>query len=118
MERLKALFHINEPERWPVLLGNIKNLLADVGDGGVDVVVLMNGPSVKVLSDENLMAEMEGLSKRGVRFLACRNSLRALCGSGELCIDEGSLPGFVSVVPAGITAILKLQREGYSYIKP
>jgi len=55
---------------------------------------------------------MEKLSKVGVKFVACRNALK-----GQL-VDEESLPDFVTVVPAGITEIVRKQAEGYAYIKP
>jgi hypothetical protein len=115
---LKVIFHINEFEKWETLLGNITNLLKDGGDEAVKVRVLMNGPSVKALSDETLLQRMRELSDKGVRFTVCRNSLKALCGSGELCIDEKNLPEFLTVVPAGVTELIKRQTEGYAYIKP
>jgi intracellular sulfur oxidation DsrE/DsrF family protein len=38
--------------------------------------------------------------------------------SGDVCMAESSLPSFVEVVPAGITAIIKMQAAGYAYVKP
>jgi intracellular sulfur oxidation DsrE/DsrF family protein len=118
MERLKVLFHINELERWDTALGNIINLLKDVGEEAVDVVVLANGPSVNAYGNDNKLSVMKGLSERGVRFLACRNSLRKMCASGDTCINEESLSSFIETVPAGITAIIKIQSDGYAYVKP
>ncbi len=89
-----------------------------MGDEAVEVLVLMNGPSVKVLSEESLLQRMRELSDKGVKFIVCRNSLKALCGSGELCIDEKNLPEFLSVVPAGVTELIRRQTEGFAYIKP
>ena len=43
---------------------------------------------------------------------ACRNALRANV------IAEERLPSFISIVPAGVTRLAILQRQGYSYIKP
>ncbi|MGD1076474.1 MAG: DsrE family protein, partial [Thermodesulfovibrionales bacterium] len=57
-------------------------------------------------------ADMENLSKRGVLFLACRNALTAQQIGAE------SLPDFVTIVPAGITEIVKRQADGFAYIKP
>ncbi|MCL4456897.1 MAG: hypothetical protein M1147_10265 [Nitrospirae bacterium] len=48
MEKLKVLFHVSENEKRNTSLGNITNLLKDVGDEGADVVVLANGLSVKL----------------------------------------------------------------------
>jgi len=119
------LIHVNEPDRWQVAISNIVNLLNDVADDHVTVLVVSNGAGVKGYvtcneetqgvclpgADETLK-EMEELSKRGVKFLACKNALRANK------IDEKSLPGFVEVVPSGMTELTKRQAEGFAYIKP
>jgi hypothetical protein len=118
MEGLKVLFHINELERWDTALGNIINLLKDVGEDAVDAVVLANGPAVNAYGNDNKLSVMKGLSERGVRFLACRNSLRKMCSSGDACINEDNLSSFIETVPAGITAIIKMQSYGYAYVKP
>jgi hypothetical protein len=115
---LKVIFHINEVERWDIALGNITNLLKDVGEENVDVRVLANGQAVLAFSEESKIQRMKELSDRGVRFLACRNSLRNLCSTSDVCISEEHLPEFIGVVPAGITELIKRQSEGYAYIKP
>lgn len=123
----RALIHVNEPDRWQIAIGNIKNLLRDVGDDGVEVIVVSNGAGVKgyveglgqsqgvcaLPNQTSIQKEMEELSKRGVRFLACRNALIANN------IDEKLLPVFVTVVPAGMTELVRRQNEdGFAYIKP
>jgi intracellular sulfur oxidation DsrE/DsrF family protein len=118
MERLKVVFHVNNPTQWDTALGNITNLLKDVGDDGATVVVLTNGPSVKAYADEGLVEKMKTLAERGVSFRACRNSLKNLCAGGEVCLNEESLPEFIQVVPAGITELIRLQMEGFAYVKP
>lgn len=122
---LKCLIHVNEPERWSVAIGNIINLFNDVGDSNISVIVVSNGVGVKgyitcpqegtgicIPGAGDVLKKMEELSRRGVRFLACRNALRANN------IDEKDLPPFVEVIPAGMTELIKRQAEGYAYIKP
>jgi intracellular sulfur oxidation DsrE/DsrF family protein len=118
MGKLKALIHINEPIKWDVALGNIANLYKDIGDGNADVVVLANGPSVTAYGDEKKLEIIEELTKKGARFICCRNSLKKLCSSSETCIIEETLPSYITVVSAGITEIIRKQMEGYPYIKP
>lgn len=118
MERLKALFHINEIEKWETALGNIVNLIKDVGEGAVDIAVLANGPSVSAYADEGRLTAMRELAEQGANFLVCRNSLKKMCSGGSVCISEDSLPSFVRVVPAGITEIIRRQADGYAYVKP
>ncbi len=117
MKRLKVLFHINEVEKWDTALGNITNLLKDVGEDGVDAVVLANGPSVNAYIDDAKLEKIKGLMDKGVKFLTCRNSLKKMCSAG-VCISEETLPSFIGVVPAGITEIIKMQADGYAYVKP
>ncbi|ACX52332.1 Domain of unknown function DUF1791 [Ammonifex degensii KC4] len=127
MDKLKVLFHVNEPDRWQRALGNITNFLNDVGQGNADIEVLANGEAVSVFKSRcmltgsggccgtasgSLMDQMKKLSEMGVSFVVCRNALKAQS------IEEESLPNFVTVVPAGITEIARKQAEGYAYIKP
>jgi len=128
MNGLKVLFHINELSRWQIVLGNITNFLNDVGQDNANIEVVINGEAVSIFKNRcqpaeggglcdgsingSLLEQMEKLSKVGVKFVACRNALK-----GQL-VDEESLPDFVTVVPAGITEIVRKQAEGYAYIKP
>lgn len=123
---LKVLFHLDESGRWERVVTNVTNFLNDVGPGQAQVEVVANGEAVTVFAtgslDEtgqpgskpglSLIGRMNELAHMGVRFTACRNALRSHS------ISETSLPGFVVVVPAGITEIAKKQSEGYAYIKP
>ncbi len=117
IERLKVLFHINELEKWDTALGNITNLIKDVGEDGVEAVALANGPSVNAYIDDDKLEVIKGLLDKGVKFLTCRNSLKKMCSAG-VCISEENLPSFIGVVPAGITEIIKMQADGYAYVKP
>jgi len=126
--KLKLVVHVNEPERWPVAISSITNFLNDAGDENADVVVVVNGAGVRGLVDGApktgiqgeacaIMAgasipEMERLSTRGVTFLACHNALRSQN------IDPEDLPSFVRVVAAGMTEMVRLQMDGYAYVKP
>ncbi len=121
MEQLKALLHIDEVNKWTLTLNNVFNLLADKGETGVIVEVLVNGPAVSVfngtttvdgMSGEALIAQMRSLAERNVTFAVCHNALRSQA------IDEQQLPAFITVVPAGITELLIQQVNGYFYVKP
>ena len=120
MEKLKALLHVDEPDKWELALNNANNLLEDRGEAEVIVEILANGPAVNVFgcsrvvngACEKLIRQMESLAARNVRFSVCRNALRANS------IAEESLPGFITVVPTGITELLLKQENGFFYIKP
>ncbi len=46
MERYKAIFHINESEKWSTVLANINNLIKDLGKDDVVVEIVANGYAV------------------------------------------------------------------------
>lgn len=127
--KYKLVVHVNEPERWAIAISNITNLLNDVGDQNAEVVVVANGAGVKGYVREGLpsseaqgetcaigtgdnISSMEKLSKRGVAFLACRNALNAQHVTTQV------LPNFLKIVSAGMTEMVKLQADGFAYIKP
>ncbi len=117
-ETFKVIFHINETEKWDVLLGNVTNLLKDMGSDNIEVRVLANGPSVGAYADDAKLQKMKELAEKGVKFLACRNSVKNLCSGGQICISEDSLPEFITIVPAGVSELVRRQAEGFAYIKP
>lgn len=115
---LKILVHISEEKDLLRGIGNIKNLILDVGDEKKgSIIFIINGPAAKVLLDESAIAEMKKLADKGIYFMTCRNSLKNLCADG-ICIKESSLPPFMEVLPAAITCIIKLQNNGFAYLKP
>ena len=114
MEKLKVLLHTNEKDRWKVALSNAENLLKSVGEGNVDIVMIGNGESVMAYETSPLLDSMKALAEKGVTFLACRNSMKKMKEEGKISITEQELPAFVTVVPAGIVAIIEKQHEGYA----
>lgn len=100
-----------------MLIMNINNFLRDVGPGVASIKVVANGCGVLAYGDgerdaRDMIAQMKELHQRGAEFIACRNALI------KHDLKQESLPDFVVVVPAGITAIVIKQSEGYAYIKP
>ncbi|GAB4409744.1 MAG: DsrE family protein [Thermodesulfovibrionales bacterium] len=116
MAKLNVLFHINEEDRFEVLLLNITNSLKDAGKEKGDIAVLTNGPSVKAYTDIEMIREMKELSGKGVQFLACRNAINEMC-SEWACIEEDNCQ-HLTIVPVGITEVIRKQRDGYAYVKP
>jgi intracellular sulfur oxidation DsrE/DsrF family protein len=116
MDKLKVLFHVNEPDRWTRVFLNINNFILDAGQENVDIVVVANGGAVAALAGEKavekLPEELDRLAGMGVAIAACRNALKMHA------LEENTLPRSVTVVPAGITEIVKKQAAGYAYIKP
>lgn len=116
MVQYRVIFHLDEPSkgRADQVLANISNLLDDMGDNIVEVELLANGGGVRALAKESdgQAEQVTALTKRGVRFVACQNSL------DHLNMQRSDLLDLVEVVPAGVTELVKKQSEGWAYIRP
>ncbi len=118
MDGFKVVFHVDEVSKWKLTLVNVKNFVEDIADAEYSIEIVANAEAVIIFADnraentEELVGEMKFLISKGVTISACRNALRANV------IAEERLPSFISIVPAGVTRLAILQRQGYSYIKP
>ncbi|MGC8685003.1 MAG: DsrE family protein, partial [bacterium] len=105
--------------RIKIAIGNVINLLKDIAPARPDVEIVINGPGIEIFTKKNIVKQLEELSKKGVRIVACRNSINAYCRDHPECkISEEKLPEFVNVVSAGISELIRKQGKGYAYIKP
>lgn len=112
---MNVMFHIDELEKWDVLITNVKAMLV-YGKQHHEVFhieILANADAVECLSHRNdeYQAMMEKLSEDGVFIKACHNSLM------KRGIDGNELYSFVDVVDTGVVELAKKQAEGFSYIK-
>ncbi len=95
-------------------LRSISNVLKEAGESTV-VEVVCHGPGIVVVEKAHpehaeLVAE---LIKRGVRFVACENTMRS-----KSLTKEDLLPG-VGTVPSGAAEVIRKQfKDGYAYYKP
>ncbi len=127
----RVVYHIDagDPERQRAALRIVDNHLNDVGDDSLDirVVVQGNGVSMLVMPDtpagtrlqgnatDRVQVRIEDLKIRGVSFAVCGSSLRRR--------DVLSTDGLYDVSPddivdSGLAEIVRLQGDGYTYIKP
>jgi uncharacterized protein len=116
LKTYKAIFHLDEDSEQRVneVFNNLRNLLADLGAENVDMELLANGKGVEALrkDHESNALRIHNLTGRGVRFVACANSLK------HLAIDPGNLVPGVEIVPAGVSELVKKQMDGWAYIRP
>lgn len=105
---MKVVFHVDELGKWKEARGNIKNLLKL--DDSVKVVLLVNGEAIRgyTLKEEKKFIE----AHPKVHFHACNNAMKAFD------VKKEEIPENVEVVPAGVMDLIKLQNDGYAYIKP
>lgn len=100
---MKVVFHLNELDKFKMVLSNIKNLKPY--DDISSIVLLINGPAITLVTDT--IGEIEG-----VRIEVCKNSLKSSS------IELDSLKPYFIPVDAGVYRLIELQSKGYAYIKP
>lgn len=113
-----VVYHIDDSARAIPLLRNLGNHRR--ADAKIRLVVVALGPGIDFLlagaADANgnsYDALVDPLLLEGVEFKVCGNTLRARS------LDAAKLIPDVSVVPAGVVEIARLQiEEGAAYIKP
>ena len=127
----RVVYHIDagEPERQRAALRIVNNHLNDVGDERLDIQVVVqgNGVSMLVMPDSSgglqlqgnatdpVQVRIEDLKIRGVDFAVCRNSLhRRNVHSIDRLYDVAP----DDVVDSGLAELVRLQGDGYTYIKP
>ena len=114
---VKVLFHVDwdQEDRLLMALNNVKNLWKEVPASEASVCIVVNGPAVKLfLKDRaaHYVSTIEELHKNGARFMVCRNSLLNM----SITLEDLVKP--CERVPAGILEIIRLQQDGYAYVKP
>lgn len=113
----KVIFHhnLNDEMAFNQGLNNIMNLLKSTPEEKHEIVMLFNGPAVSLMAWDDCLPFLERIKEfhaRGVRFLVCENALDKFEVNREDLIEECVL------TPAGITALIDLQYQGFAYIKP
>ena len=110
------LVHVDLPDeaRFVMALGNIGNYLAALPGETCRIVLLANGGAAKFLArkDTGQTEAIEKLAEAGVSFRVCANAMK------KVPITKEDLLPCAEVVPAGVVEIVRLQREGFAYIKP
>ena len=127
----RVVYHIDtgEPNRQRAALRNIRNHLNDVGDDRLDIRVVLQGDGVTMLVMPDgasgqqvtghatglVQVQIEDLKVRGVKFEVCGNSLRRRhIRSPDRLFDVTS----DDIVDSGLAELVRLQGDGYTYIKP
>jgi uncharacterized protein len=97
---------------WSGMLGNIRNF-QKVWPGNVSIEVVVHGKALNFLVKEksHLVSEIETMTKLGVIFNACENTMN------KYGIRKDMLIPAVSSVPSGVAELVVKQEEGWSYIK-
>ena len=112
-----AVFHVdqNDEKVFNLALNNVINLLNGIPGQEHDLVMLLNGPAVALLDFDNAVYFLERIKtvqEQGVKIQACANALK------RFEVDPERLIEGTEVIPAGIVALIDLQKSVFAYIKP
>lgn len=110
----KVVIQLNTADTasWSSTIGNIKNL-QKIWPNNIQIEVVVHGKAVDLLvaSKTHLTNEVVGLSKEGVIFTACENSMR------KHHITKEDLLTIATTVPSGVAELVIKQEQGWSYLK-
>jgi intracellular sulfur oxidation DsrE/DsrF family protein len=120
----KVIYHLTEGggylgQKHRNWVGNMENHFAALQPGELELVVVMNGDGVDLLTaakgDEKLAGRIAALKAKGARFLVCRNTLisRGLDPQKDLYDVRTE-----DLIGAGVAQIALLERQGFGYLKP
>jgi intracellular sulfur oxidation DsrE/DsrF family protein len=92
----------------------IQKVMQDIGPEKVkiEVVAYESGITSLISDNEDTATLVAALSREGVRFKACRISMRGHS------LTEADFPIEVEFVPAGAPEMVNLQLKGYRYWRP
>jgi len=100
-------------EKWEGMLRNVENVRASLGENATQVEVVVHGKALPLLKRTNTKSveKLRGLTKSGVRFAACENTMKKMKVTKEMLLP------FVTTVDAGVGELVRRQEAGWSYIK-
>jgi intracellular sulfur oxidation DsrE/DsrF family protein len=110
----KVVIQLNTADTaaWSGTIGNIKNL-QKIWPGAIQVEVVAHGKGLDLLvkAKTHLATEVEALSKEGVIFSACENSMK------KHNVTKADLLLVAGTVPSGVAELVLKQEQGWSYLK-
>ncbi|MGK4144176.1 DsrE family protein [Weissella paramesenteroides] len=110
---LNTIFHIDETQKWSVVISNLKHLyewMRSNNESGV-IELVINGEAISdtIINSKQNLSE---LFEIGIDVRACKNSM------DQREIQEDNLQNQVKVVPSGVVELAIKQCDGFGYIKP
>lgn len=97
---------------WSSVIGNIKNI-QKVWTTNLNIEVVVHGKAIDFLVKDKtyFTNEIQLLAEKGVKFLACQNTMR------KHNIESDRIVNQAKIVPSGVVEIILKQEAGWSYLK-
>ena len=111
----KVIFQVSdaEPAKWNLALNNARNVQAELGKDNVQIEIVAYGPGLGMLkADSKVEARLAQALGDSVGLLACENTMV------NTKTTKADMYSGISYVSAGVTHLMKRQREGWAYIRP
>jgi intracellular sulfur oxidation DsrE/DsrF family protein len=111
----RVLFQVSDadPAKWNLALNNAKNVQAELGKDNVQIEIVAYGPGLEMLKAESKAADrLAGALDDNVVLIACENTMT------NTKVTKDDMYSGIAYVKAGVTHIMKRQREGWAYIRP
>lgn len=119
-EPQKVVYHINysDESRFKHALGNMANHIEAVGSDQIDLKAIVHGEAIELfmeaIDNVDLGISIDSARFNGVQFIICGNTLAGY----QITIDDLYDVEPQDVVQAGLPEIVKLQQDGYFYVRP
>jgi uncharacterized protein len=114
-QKQKVVFQVsdNDPAKWSLALNNARNVQQDLGKNNVEIEIVAYGPGLGMLKAESKVADrLAQALDNNVGLLACENTMT------NTKVSRDEMYGGIAYVKAGVTHIMRRQREGWAYIRP
>lgn len=111
----RVLFQVsdNDPVKWNLALNNARNVQAELGKENVQIEIVAYGPGLEMLKAESKVSDrLAGALDENVGLIACENTMT------NTKVTKADMYSGIAYVKAGVTHIMKRQREGWAYIRP
>jgi len=109
-----VVFHVDEDEaKLEMALTNIRNYFSGLAKEKFTVVLLVNGPAIKLMGRQDSRAgQLADLAAQGLSVRVCQNAMNHFGLAPEW------LNPVCRIVAAGVIELVELQRQGFASIKP
>jgi len=119
-EPQKVVYHINygDESRIGHTFSNISNHINELGEENVEIKAVIHGEAIEyfmaAVDDTAKQGAIDSLKFMGAEFVICGNSLTGYQIEYDALYDVSE----DDVVKAGLPEIVRLQQQGYIYVRP
>jgi intracellular sulfur oxidation DsrE/DsrF family protein len=114
----KVVYHLNEASKIMEVLRNVQNHIKAVGEDKLDIIVVTHGTGYEMFlkdkTNDEIMSKVKALQKQGVKFHQCKFTLQ----QKKLSLKDMVILMEADLVLSGVAEVIRLQQNGYHYIKP